>query len=269
MLRLVTINIWQEQGPWQRRLALLAERLRALDPDVVCLQEVRQVPGRVPNQAHTLARALGMHWTFEPAQAWGGGVEGLALLSRRAPRQRLVRELPFHGPGRSRRVCLGLRLPGEGEGEHGPVWVFTTHLAYRLADGALRERQVLAADALIAGRGDEAPAVLAGDFNAVPEADEIRFLRGLTTLGGRRTYYQDAFARCNPGVPGHTWAADNPYTEALSWLEPDRRLDYVFVTPRRRDGRGQVRSCRMVLRQPDLAGVRCSDHYGLLAEIAL
>ena len=51
MIRVLTLNIWQEQGDWARRMALIAERLGTVRPDVVCLQEVRQAGDRVPNQA--------------------------------------------------------------------------------------------------------------------------------------------------------------------------------------------------------------------------
>lgn len=263
MLRIVTINVWQEQGPWRQRLALLGQRLAELDPDVVCMQEVREVEGKVKNQAETLARELGMHCTFEVAQEWGGGDEGLAIISRHPLLDRDFVELPFT-EGRSRRVCLGaaLDLPGAGE-----TWIFTTHLAYRLTDGLLRERQVLAADRFVQHHRNHNAVVLAGDFNAVPDSDEIRFLRGRATLDGRRAYYQDAFARCNPGVTGHTWTRENPYTDKLAWLEPDRRLDYILVSPMTSKGAGVICSCRVVLSEPDTTGVRCSDHYGLLAEV--
>ncbi len=266
MIRLVTLNLWQEQGPWERRLALAVERLSALAPDVVCLQEVREVPGRIPNQAQTLARGLG--WpscTFEPAQAWGGGDEGVAVISRLPLLERRARELPY-SEGRSRRVCLGACLGAPS----GPFWVYTTHLAFRLTDGALRELQVEAVDRFIGEvPSPEAAVLLAGDFNAVPEADEIRFLRGLTSIGGRRTYYQDAYAQHHPGAQGHTWCRENPYTAPLRWLEPDRRLDYIFVSPMNGKGRGRILGCRIVCDTPDLAGVFCSDHYGLLAEVSL
>ena len=44
-------------------------------------------------------------------------------------------------------------------------------------------------------RQHSAPQILCGDFNATPDSDEMRFLRGLTTLGGRRTHFQDAWLR--------------------------------------------------------------------------
>ena len=93
-LKVVTLNLWGEQPPLARRMQLAVEGLRALAPDVVGLQEVRQVPGTVPNQAATLATALGMHYYFEPATPWGGGDEGLAILSRHPIVARRVHELP-------------------------------------------------------------------------------------------------------------------------------------------------------------------------------
>jgi len=90
----------------------------------------------------------------------------------------------------------------------------------------------------------ELPQILAGDFNTAPEADEIRWLKGMTTLAGRRVYYQDAWAAVHPGEPGITWARHNPYRAKMSWLPDDRRIDYIFVTAARRDGRATVRDAR-------------------------
>ena len=262
MVRVVTINIWQQQGPHRRRIELLCRRLRRLNPDAVVMQEVREVPDSLDNQAHTVARALGMHWTYAPSCHWGGGSEGVAVLSRWPLERRRVGGLPCW-EGRTPRVCLGARVVTD----EGPLWLFTTHLAYRLGDGLLREEQVVAVDELVRGRDEDEAAVLAGDFNSRPDADEMRYLRGLTTLSGRRTVYQDAFALHNPGAAGHTWSADNPYTEPLAWLELNRRLDYIYVSPRRSDGRAVVEACRVVLRRPDAVGTRCSDHYGVMADI--
>lgn len=259
----VTLNIWQEQGPWRERMDTICRQLGELRADVICLQEVRQRPPQIPQQAATIAQALGMEHVYEIAQPWGGGDEGLAVLSRLPIAERAVQELPFD-EGRSRRICLGVALEA---GADRPVWVFTTHLAFRLADGELRERQVRAVDAFARKKRRDAHCIVAGDFNAVPDADEIRFMRGLSTLDGQRTYYQDAFRVCHGDAPGPTWCLENPYTEQLHWFPRDRRLDYIFVTPCRRDGSGRVTRCDIVCDRPDDEGTRCSDHYGVLAEI--
>lgn len=263
-LKVVTLNLWGEQPPLARRMQVAVEGLRALQPDVIGLQEVRQVPGVVDNQAETLARALEMHHYFEPATPWGGGDEGLALLSRHPISGRRVHALP-HAVPTERRLLVGAVL----ETPDGPVEVYTTHLNYRLNDGGKREDQIVAVDDHIGGTPSELPKVLMGDFNATPDSDEIRFLRGAHSSAGRRTFWQDAWERRHGRADGFTWARSNPYTARLRWLERDRRLDYIFVSPMKRDGRGVVLDCRIVLDRAAPDGTYASDHYALYAEVQL
>jgi endonuclease/exonuclease/phosphatase family metal-dependent hydrolase len=245
-------------------MALVAQGLAAHAPSVVALQEVREVAGQLANQAATLAQAAGFRHVFAAAVPFGGGHEGLAILAREEILEHAELELPHARPD-ERRLLLSARVR-HGQGS---VWVHTTHLNYRLAHGKEREEQVQAIVASMAARAGDTPQILMGDFNARPESDEIRWLRGLVTLGGRRTYFQDAWARLHPGEPGWTWARANPYTAKLAFLEPDRRLDYIFVTPMRSDGRGTIHACEMVLREPGPDQVFASDHFGLLADIQI
>jgi endonuclease/exonuclease/phosphatase family metal-dependent hydrolase len=264
MLRVMTLNLWGEQGPHQRRLQVLLAGLETIQPDVLALQEVRDVPGTLANQAETIAARLGYQHAFAAATEWGGGMEGVAILSRGPILGSESAELPGAKPT-ERRVVLLCRC----ETPAGPVHVYTTHLNYRLTDGLVRETQVQALDEFAAAHPSDLPQLLMGDFNASPAHDEIRFLRGQTTVGGRRTYWQDAYARLHPDELGYTWAKRNPYTAKLAWLEPDRRVDYVFVSPMRGNGRGTVRDCRIVLDEPAEDGVWASDHFGLVAEVRL
>ena len=264
VLRFVTLNLWGENGPHERRLELVAEELERLAPDVVALQEVREVPGRLTNQAELLARRLGCHHAFAASTQWGGGAEGLAVLSRFPVRRSSHRALP-HATETEGRLVLSAEL----EGPHGALWVHTTHLSYRQHEGRLREDQVLVLDGEVTSRapGLEQPQVLMGDFNTVPEADEIRWLCGMTTLAERRVFYQDAWATARPGEPGITWARENSFRARMDWLRPDRRIDYIFVTAPRRDGRGQILDARVVFDAADGAGVYPSDHFGVLADV--
>jgi endonuclease/exonuclease/phosphatase family metal-dependent hydrolase len=162
----------------------------------------------------------------------------------------------------------------------GPIWVHTTHLHYRLDDGVAREKQVLAIDEAIRALGrdkDSAPQILCGDFNATPDSDEIRFLRGLTTLDGKRTHWQDAWLRlhreCQPGdgpADGITWSSDNEFTRPLRSLDIDRRIDYIFVTSRKKDGRATVHASKVVMTEREGQGadaICASDHYGVMADV--
>jgi endonuclease/exonuclease/phosphatase family metal-dependent hydrolase len=282
-LRVVTLNLWGTQPPLEARLMLAARQLLALAPDVVCLQEVRPLDGRAGRTtADVLAEALGMTARYEVAVAWDDGAhpgltagqEGLAVIAR-SIRETRVLALPEARPADAR-ILLSASVDTAG----GPIWVHTAHLHYRLDDGLARERQVLAIDEVIRGLGrasDSAPQILCGDFNAIAESDEIRFLRGLTTLGGRRTHFQDAWLRLHrepgPGegpAQGITWSSDNRFTRPLRSLDLDRRIDYVFVTTRKKDGRGTVHACRVVMTERDGLGevaICASDHYGVCADV--
>jgi endonuclease/exonuclease/phosphatase family metal-dependent hydrolase len=265
-LRFLTLNLWGENGPWQSRLGLVAEKLQSLLPDVTALQEVREVPGRIGNQAELLARERGWHHVFAPSTAWGGGHEGLAVVSRFPIGAHDFRVLP-HATDTEGRIVLSARI----DSDLGEIWVHTTHLAFRESEGAKREDQMLAVDDAVAAHKNDNPAVLLGDFNAVPGSDEIRWLTGLTSLGGRRACYQDAWDVMHPGEPGWTWARANAYTDRMHWLRADRRLDYIFVTPTRRDRRGTVHSSRLFFDEPVVlpSGERlyASDHFGVVAEV--
>jgi endonuclease/exonuclease/phosphatase family metal-dependent hydrolase len=282
-LRVVTLNLWGTEPPLEARLALAVRQLRALAPDVVCLQEVRPLDGRNGRTtAEVVAEALGMTAHYQTAVAWEttptlqAGQEGLAVIAR-AIRDTRIEALPEARPTEGR-----ILLSASVETPAGPIWVHTTHLHYRLDDGLAREHQVLAIDDAIRRLGrdrDSAPQILCGDFNATADSDEIRFLRGLTTLAGRRTHFQDAWLRLHrepgPGdgpAEGMTWSSENRFTRPLRSLDLDRRIDYVFVTTRKKDGRGTIHDCRVVLTEREGLGevaICASDHYGVCADIQI
>ncbi|MEK6606684.1 MAG: endonuclease/exonuclease/phosphatase family protein [Myxococcota bacterium] len=261
-LRVVTLNLWNEQGPHAARVELCARLFGRLAPDLVALQEVRERPGAVPNQAAVLAERLGMRHVFTPVAEWGGGLEGLALLSRHPIREHASQALPDPESLGPRRV-----LAATVDTPAGAIAFATTHLAYPLAAGVTREAQVVATDAFARAQPSDGVRFLCGDLNAAPDTDEIRFLRGLTTLAGRRTVWQDAFVRAQEREPGITWSARNVYTAAVAHIDLERRIDYVLVSPRTRDGRAVVSDARVVLDAPDDSGVWPSDHFGVLADV--
>ena len=56
---------------------------------------------------------------------------------------------------------------------------------------------------------------MCGDFNAEPDSDEMRYLRGLTGLGGKTVYFADCHAatrdRAGTQDPGFTFDRRNPF----------------------------------------------------------
>ena len=108
-LRFLTLNLWGENGPWQGRISLLLDSVGALEPDVIGLQEVREAPGRVPNHAGEIARRLGWNHVFAPSSAWGGGHEGLAIVSRFPIGAHEAQPLP-HSVDTEGRIILSARI---------------------------------------------------------------------------------------------------------------------------------------------------------------
>ncbi len=268
-LRVLSINIWNRQGPWEHRRRLLAKGIAELDPDVIGLQEVIHTPD-VGGQAEDLAndwRAAGgpdqLFVAFASAFSYANGDQfGNAVISRFP----IEEAKTFQLPTRDARSLLLTRLATPA----GSLPFFVTHLSWKFDEGILREDQVLATARRVLenAREDDLPAILVGDLNAAPDATEMRFLRGLHSLERTSIHFTDCFERVGTG-PGYTFdPPTNPH--AALTLEAPRRIDYVLVRGPDDRGRGLPTSARVVLDQVvDIDGSRVapSDHYGVLAEV--
>jgi endonuclease/exonuclease/phosphatase family metal-dependent hydrolase len=261
LLRVLTLNIWNRQGPWEERSKLIRRGLQELNPDVIGLQEVLHHEKEPIDQAQELAAGLGYHVAWAAAWDIGGGLGfGNAVLSRWP----IGRAENFQLPGEASQETRAL-LYVRADSPYGELPLFCTHLDWQFHHGYVRERQV----AFIADKLHELapmdgfPPILMGDFNAEPDSDEIRFLRGLHTLRGRSVYLADCFGQCGEG-PGWTFARSNVYAEKLR--EPNRRIDYIFVRGPDRQLRGEAMTARVVMERAE-NGVFPTDHYGVLAEI--
>ena len=269
-LRVVTLNIWNNQGPWPERLRLIRRELGELAPDIVGLQEVlhldpAEAQQATPDQAQAIGDGFGYYCAFASAWHIGGGLQfGNALLSRWPIVHADNFQLPCE-PDDETRGLLHCVL----DSPHGRIAVFVTHLSWKLHQSDIRQQQV----AFIAGKVRELapldnspgfPPILMGDFNAEPESDEIRYLRGFNSRLGRSIYFADCFAAAGDGSPGYSYARANPY--ALRAHEPNRRLDYIFSRGPDRELRGEPLSARLCFNQP-VDGIWPTDHYGVLAEI--
>jgi endonuclease/exonuclease/phosphatase family metal-dependent hydrolase len=258
-LRVLTWNLWWRFGPWEARRPAIAATIEALDPDVVALQEVWGEPGGT-NFAADLADGLGYHHTYAARLQLDGVDFGNAVLSRWSISSSEATALPAPPVAEEQRLVLRADV----DGPRGPVQVFSTHLNWQFDHSAIRQDQVRTiAGAVAAARPRTYPAVVAGDFNAVPDSDEIRMMTGRKAVPAENLVFHDAWEVAGDGA-GTTWSNGNPYA-ALA-LEPDRRIDYVFVGWPKAGGLGHVTSCEVVGTEP-VDGVVPSDHYGVLAEL--
>lgn len=259
-LTVLTLNLWNRAAPWEERLAVIRRGVEALAPDVIALQEAIRFPEYGFDQPALVAEAMGYHIAHGQPDD-GPYPFGNSVLSRWPIAHHEVLLLPRGGTDENRCAVLA-RL----ETPWGALPFATTHLNWKMHHGHVRVAQVQALVAALTGftREGDLPAVLAGDFNAEPESDEIRYLRGHTGLGGECVYFNDCFAAAGDGSRGATFARRNPYA-AVS-REPDRRLDYVFVRGPDERARGAPLASGLCFDEP-VHGVWASDHFGVWARI--
>jgi len=261
-MRVVTWNLWWRFGPWEARQPAILETLRRVDADVICLQEVWETrDGK--SQPRALADALGYQFTAVAGLGLDMAEEsfGNAILSRWPITDGDAQGLPApEGLEELRSV-----VRADVEGPRGPFQVFCTHLNWRLDQSHVRQMQVGAlCDFVMATAGERTyPPILCGDFNAEPEADEIRCLTGYASAPVQKLVFLDAWRVAGDG-PGCTWSRRNAFTAADP--EPDRRIDYVFAGYPGEGARGEILSARLEGVEP-VDGVHPSDHYAVSAEI--
>lgn len=262
-IRVATWNLWWHFGPWESRQPAILETMRAVDADVWCLQEVFTAADG-SDQAAELAAALGgYHVAHGSRFDLGVFPEGIgnAVVSRWPVTGSEVRELP--APDGLDELRCAVRA--DVDAPCGPLAVFSTHCNWHLDQSDVRQEQVrVLAEFVAEGREDRVfPAVVGGDFNAAPEADEIRMLTGLTTVPVRGQVFVDAWAARGAG-PGLTWDTRNPFAAAEH--EPSRRIDYVLVGMPGPGGVGEVLAVDRFADGP-VGGIWPSDHAGVVATL--
>jgi endonuclease/exonuclease/phosphatase family metal-dependent hydrolase len=282
-MRVLTLNLWGYhfplEGPgtgkarpdadpppaWSDRQAALAAGLRALDPDLAAFQEAIVHDGR--DQVTDLL-GPGYHLAHQrEREADGSGVS----LASRWPITR-VHEVDLHlTPRTAGFPCVTLVAEVQAPPPIGPV-VFATHKPnFQLALERERELQAVAAaaflDRLAAER--QVPVVVAGDFDATPDAASMRFWLGRQSLGEVSVCYRDAWQHLHPDDPGHTFTPDNPLVAEGTWpLERGRRIDYVLVRCADHGPGLDIVACERVFEAP-VDGVWASDHFGVVADLAV
>jgi endonuclease/exonuclease/phosphatase family metal-dependent hydrolase len=238
-LKLVTFNIWHNQGDWTARLPLLVAVIRAEAPDVIGLQEVLEDAAvGLPNQAQTLADALGGYSVHFVSTDPEGAPRryGNAVLSRLpviAFESRKLQPLDDYRTALRVRVALGGRS----------VDVVNTHLAWQADAAVVRARQIAGLVSMLPQDGT--PVIVMGDFNAV-QADA-----GLAALTGPRFF--SALPR---------GAAQTTLNPAKG--HPPRVIDHIFAETAK-----FAPVSAAVIGSSPVAGEYPSDHFGVAATVSV
>jgi endonuclease/exonuclease/phosphatase family metal-dependent hydrolase len=269
-IRVVTLNIWNDEGD-PRRPELINRELRELRPDLVALQEVIHTDDR--SQLDALLDGTGLQVTHQaqtaatapPEAGYGGNAIATRWPHRIAELVDLRMSDAMDVPWLS--IAALVPLP-----ELGDVLFIAPTTSWRLAAESARERQAVALTDLDSRHRTALPTIIAGDFNATPDAASIRYLTGRQSLAGRSVQYHDAWAVAGDGQ-GHTWNIDNPNARkeidgVIRQPGHRRRIDYVFVGgwDAHPTAYCRVTAAALAFAEPT-DGIWPSDHFGVRADL--
>jgi endonuclease/exonuclease/phosphatase family metal-dependent hydrolase len=272
-LRVVTLNVWNRQGD-PKRTGLINLELRRLAPDLVSFQEVVKSPEH--SQLDELIHDTNLHGTHQAdvlrsAPPHADRFGGSAVATRWPHHVEEVLDLRMSDANDVPWCSLAVTVPLPEAGE---LLFIAATTSWRLAAESARERQVVALTDLDARHRRTLPTIIAGDFNAAPDAASIRYLRGLQSLGGRSAKYHDVWEVAGEGN-GFTWSIDNPNaTSEIGMIvrQPHhrRRIDYVFVGSwdAHPNAACEVRAASLAFDQP-VDGIWLSDHFGVVADLEI
>jgi endonuclease/exonuclease/phosphatase family metal-dependent hydrolase len=263
-VRVATLNTWGTRADWERRRSVFRAEFKRLDADLITLQET--ILTRDQDQAHEML-GDGYHLVQQTEREADG--QGITTASR-WPIGETV-EVDLHVSDRTydfaaTSLITEIRAP-EPIGRiwlvnHLPDWQLD-HEYKRTSQGVATARAVGQLVARLPGH-----VIVAGDFDAAPDSDSLRFWTGKHSVDGISVCYRDAWVATHQDDPnplGHTFVPDNPYSADWDW--PYRRIDYILLGCGPHGGPTlAVNSCTRTFDQPDTIA---SDHFGLAAELRL
>lgn len=265
-MRIVSINTAKGDGQYACRLEILAEQLRALDADVVLLQEAFSACDRSIATAPYLGEALGLEVAYARARRKPRLVEGrelfsdsgLAILSRRPLVDATVVALPWSPTDGDRIAQIGLIAHPSG-----PVLIVNTHLTHLRDGAALRQAQLAAIARHPWLRQPAVARLLCGDLNATLDDTEL----GPMLSGALGWSVLDTYVAGEGSSPRHTIDPRASFDGHASW---HRSIDYILSLAPTSAAHPACSGSAVVLNQPDRAtGLYPSDHFGVMTTLLL
>lgn len=272
-IRVVTLNLWGRSGAWEERRPVLADGLRKLGADLLAFQEAVVLDGY-----DQVADLLGPD--YHVAHQGGRAPDGVGVsIASRWPLGEVHEVDLYVTPRTEGFACMTLVAEVHAPDPVGPLLFVNNNPNYQYDYELERELQAVAAarfvEELVGGR--PLHVVLAGDFDAYPDAASVRFWKGRQSLGGMSVAYRNAWEAIHPDDPGHTFTPSNPLVPSRSnpmvvdgerVLEVGRRIDHIMVRCGHHGPTLEVVACERIFDEP-VDGVWASDHFGLMADLAV
>ena len=259
-MRIATWNV----NSIKQRLDHLVRVLKDVQPDVICLQELKCVDEAFPRQE---VEALGYNVAVHGQKAYNG----VAILSKR-PIEDLRRNLPGE-PDEQARYLEGVISTDGSVVRIASVYlpngnpIGTPKFDYKLA---WMDRLKAHAQSLLKA---EEPVVLAGDLNVIPEPRDARYPQNWVTDALYQpetrakfreilnTGYADGFRACDDGEGRYTfWDY-----QAGGWQRNNGiRIDHFLLSPQAMDRLGGIE-----IRKETRGWDKPSDHVPVFLELDL
>jgi endonuclease/exonuclease/phosphatase family metal-dependent hydrolase len=242
VVSVVTLNTWFDGFERVRRTNALLERLEAVQPEVIALQEVRE------DLVRALRDAAWARQSYEMSDAVGTTLRsyGNVVLSRLPTRRLELHPFP---------TIMGRRLLlAELQVNDGTLGIGVVHLESTREMAGTRAQQLVRTVNALARIPH---AVIAGDFNFDVGAPEERALEG----------FVDAWAATHPDEMG--WTVDASRNPMRLRFGSDKRARYDRVLLRSEDDVWTPVSAELFASDPiDAEGsVFVSDHFGVLVRL--
>lgn len=262
-MRIVTLNTWGTRGPWEERLDRMRREFTRLDADIITLQE--SVRTAELSQA---ALMLGDAYHLAEQTDRESGVDGVPTgqgitTASRWPIGEFI-EVDLHLTERTGDfACACLITEILAPDPVGRVWVANHFPDYQLDHERERRLQAVTVARALEELVAEKPGhvIVAGDMDADPLADSMRFWTGRHSIENVSVCYRNAAEAVHGAVPLETYVPENPYQVDADW--PFRSIDHVLVRCGRSGPTLLARSCRRAF---DAGAAIVSDHFGLVVE---
>jgi len=206
-LRVLCYNVhWCLGTDGKYDVARLADVISKAKPDLVALQEVDvgvKRSGRV-HDVRELSKLTGLAARFGPTQHYEGGLFGNAVMTRLPILDVAIHPLPYTESTAERTTYPRGAISVTMEGPDGkPLRFVSTHFQHNVPEDRVAEAKAI--NKLFAADDDSLRTILAGDMNAVPDAEPITEL-----------------------LKKWTNAIDKNATPTAPAAKPRSRIDYVF-----------------------------------------
>lgn len=276
-VRVSTLNVLHTPEAMHERTLSLCAQVREIAPDILCLQEVtfdsdgsslvlKNITHETGMTVVTSLRQTPEDYTY---------ASGTAILSRLSCIE-------------SGSFPLGSTFSNNDNASYAvfdytsgrTIIAITVHLCW--GGHMERERliQLTAIDARVQElmeqyRNESPTVVLCGDFNATPQGDALRFMRGDGAgANGKYTYWTDAWATAGTPeneftvVNDNHWAMQTAKVQGIKipQLLPNRRIDYVLSYGWSYGKTGSPLTFDRSFADESQFGFPTSDHYGLTVD---